>query len=173
MTATPSLLTAALVLTLAGCRGASLRPTPEGAVRSPGDTADVLAAVWEVPASNLTGSGVRWLYLPSTDSAAFTASAAVRAALVARGVPASTRRPAGHDTVVFRVDRWARDSAGWPVLTVSSGWTHLSTSTPAICMSAGNVETYRARRTRAGWEAERSGPGLHGGGYCPSKGRRA
>ena len=165
-------LLTALILALAGCRSARPAPVPVGAVRSPADTADVLAAVWDVPMSPLTGNGARWLYLPTADSTALTASETVRQKLTQRGVPASPRRPAGHDTVVYHVRSWSRDSLGRPLLAVSSRWTHLNASVPRICMSGGNEETYVVRRTRAGWEAERVAPGLHGNGYCPSNGRR-
>jgi hypothetical protein len=155
-----------LILALGGCRGARSVPVPAGLARSVADTIDVLEAVWRVPASEYTGAGVRSLYLPGADSGAVTASDAVRAALIARGVRVATRRPTGHDTVVYQVTRWARDSAGRPLLSVSSRWTRMSTSAPSICISAGNAETYLARRTPAGWEAERIAPGLHGVGYC-------
>ncbi len=161
-----------LVLAAAGCRGARPELAPAGLVSSRADTADVLEAVWRVPASTYTGAGVRWLYLPTADSVALTASETVRDVLARRGVPASARLPAGHDTVVYQVRRWTRDSTGVPVLELSSQWTHMSTSVPGICMLGGNDETYRVRRTRAGWEAERIGPGLHGNGYCAPNGKR-
>ena len=166
-----TVLLIALVLALAGCRGARPEPAPAGVVRSRADTADVLEAVWRVPDNAYTGVGVRWLYLPGADSAALTASETVREVLARRGVPAPARLPTGHDTVVYQVRRWTRDSTGNPVLEVSSRWTRLSTSAPAVCMSAGNDETYRAHQTRAGWAAERIGPGVHGVGYCESNGR--
>jgi hypothetical protein len=161
-----------LVLALAGCRGARPAPAPAGVVRSRADTADVLEAVWRVPTSAYTGDGVRWLYLPAADSAAFTVSEAVREALARRGVLASARLPAGHDTIVYQVRRWTRDPTGIPVLALSSRWTRLSASVPAVCMSAGNAETYRVHQTGAGWEAERFGRGIHGVGYCESSDRK-
>ena len=168
------------VLALGGCRGARRAPAPASVMRSRTDTADVLEAVWRVPVRADTGGGVRWLYLPgadsgadsAADSAAATVSDAVRAALASRCLPVSARRPAGDDTVVYRIDRWTRDAAGHPVLSVSSRWTRMSTGTPSICMLAGNAKTCRGRRTQDGWKAERTAPGTHGVGYCESNGRR-
>ena len=154
------------VFALVGCRGAPSALTTAGVVRSRTDTTDVLEAVWRVPAHPNSGGRVRWLYLPSDDTTGITVSAAVRAALVARGVPASVHFPALHDTVVYQLRGWTRDSAGFPVLKISSRWTHMSTTVPGICMSGGNVETYSVHRTRAGWQAERIEPVLHGDGYC-------
>jgi hypothetical protein len=161
-----------LVVALAGCRGVHSAPAAAGVVSSRADTVDMLEAVWRVPTPPSTGAGVRWLYLPDAGSVGFTASAPVREALARRGVPASARLPAGHDTVVYQVRRWTRDSTGLPVLELSSRWTWVSASAPGVCMSAGNGETFRVHRTRAGWEAERFGRGVHGVGYCESNDRR-
>jgi hypothetical protein len=167
-----TLLLIALALAPGGCRGIRPAPAPADAVRSRADSADVLEAVWRAPANGYTGQGVRWLYLPSADSVGVTASDAVRATLSSRGVLASARRPAGHDTVVYQVRRWTRDSTGRPVLELSSEWTWTTAGAPGMCMSAGNAETFRVRRGPAGWEAERFGQGIHGVGYCRSNGRR-
>lgn len=153
-------------LMLAGCRGPRAASAPAGGVRSRADTVDVLEAVWRAPASAYTSAGVRWLYLPGVDTVAFTASDAVRAALARRGIPASARRPTGHDTVVYQVRRWTRDSMGRPLLAVSSQWTQASVHAPGGCITAGNSDAVRAYRTPAGWTAEPVGPGVHGVGYC-------
>ena len=60
------------LLILTGCRGTHAASAPAGVVRSRADTVDVLEALWRAPASAYTGAGVRWLYLPSVDSVAFT-----------------------------------------------------------------------------------------------------
>ena len=158
-------LSIALVLALAGCRGVHSPPTAADVVHSRADTADVLDAVWHAPIP-ASPAGVRWFYLPDADSTGFTASETVRQLLVRRGVPTSTRIPTGPDTVVSRVRRWTRDSTGNPILEFSSGWRRMSTSVPGVCMSGGSAQTYRMRRTRAGWKAEAVGPGFHGNGYC-------
>jgi hypothetical protein len=151
----------ASVLTVAGCRGVRPAPGPAGVARARADTVGVLEAVWRVPAGPMTFGSIEWLYLPDADPAALTVSEAVRAALARRGVPASARRPAGHDTVVHQVRRWSRDVRGDPVLAFSSSWTRMTTGVPSLCATGGNEETYRARRSRAGWKAERIGPILH------------
>lgn len=110
----------ALILGLAACPSARRAPMRAGMAYSRADTVDVLEAVWRVPVHAYTGAGVRWLYLPDADSAALTVSDTVRETLARRGVPASGRRPMGHDTVVYRVQRWTRDSTGNPVLAISS-----------------------------------------------------
>lgn len=161
-----------LIVSLTGCWGARPALALTGIVRTAADTADVLEAVWRVRAKSMTMAGVEWLYLPNADSAALTVSDGVRAALTKRNVPASSRRPMGHDTVVYQVLRWTRDAGGAPVLTLSSAWTLTSKSVPAYCMTGGNEETSRVRRGRMGWEAERIGPIVHGNGYCNPNARR-
>lgn len=161
-------LLVALTGALAACRGGGAMPTPAlGSVSSPRDTADVLEAVWRLPVSRFTSDGHRWLYLPTTDSVAFGFSDGVRNDLVQRGVPASTRRPVGHDTVVVEIRRWSRDSTGDIVLEVISRWTHMSTRVKGICMSGGNTEQFRVHRADTGWHAANHG-GVHGNGYCRS-----
>ena len=134
--------------------------------RSPADTADVLAAVWNVPSDAPTLSLVDRLYLPDADSTEFAASETVRALLVPRGVPRPARRPAGHDTIVYRFGRWRRDSTGALVVPLTAGWTLMSRTARPMCLTGANLETYRVRRARGGWSAERVGPVLHGNGYC-------
>ncbi|MBL0892157.1 MAG: hypothetical protein IBJ19_16320 [Gemmatimonadaceae bacterium] len=161
-----------LIVSLTGCWGARPALALAGIARTAADTADVLEAVWRVRATSMTIAGVEWLYLPNADSAALTLSDAVRTALAQRNVPASARRPMGHDTVVYQVLGWTSDASGDPVLTLSSAWTLISKSAPAYCMTGGNKETSRARRGRTGWKAERIGPNLHGNGYCNPNDRR-
>lgn len=160
-----------LALALTGCKSARATLTSADVVREQTDTTDVLEAIWRVPVSSMTLNGERWLYLPDADSAAVTVSEAVRAALAQRGVPASTRRPVGHDTIVYQVRRWARDPSGASILTLASSWTRMSKSVPSLCTTGGNEETYRAHRSGTGWEAERIGRGLHGNGYCKPSGK--
>lgn len=108
------------MVSLSGCWGARPALAPTSIVRTAAVSAGVLEAVWRVRVTSMTIAGVEWLYLPNADSAALTVSDGVRAALTKRNVPASSRRPMGHDTVVYEVLRWTPDAGGAPVLTLSS-----------------------------------------------------
>ena len=167
-----TILLIALVLTQLGCRGARVVLAPAGSLSTRADTAAVLEAVWRASDHPYIGAGIRWLYLPDADSVVLTVSETVREMLRGRSVPASPRRPVGHDTVVYQVSRWTQDATANPLVAISSGWTHMSRSTPALCMSGGNNETYRVSRAPPGWKAERIGSILHGDGYCDPSRRR-
>ena len=167
-----TVLLAQLLLASASCRGIRSAPAAADIVGSRADTADILQAVWRASSPEFHGLGVMWFYLPDADSAGFATSHMVRTVLAERGVPASARLPAGHDTVVFRVRRWTSDSTGSAVIELSSGWTHIRTGAPNVCLLGGTSETYRVHRTQAGWAAGAVGPGLHGDGYCAPSRRR-
>lgn len=152
---------------LAGC-GAVDQHRPGGpGFTARADTVDVLEAVWRSAAAGHQQLGrVAWLHLPERDSAYVTASAHVRRNLTQRGVQTSTRLPAGHDTVVYRVRRWTPEPGGTHLLELVSRWTTLVSGDRSQCRSAGNVETYRAHRGSSGWSAGLAGPVAHGDGPC-------
>ncbi|MGN6481331.1 hypothetical protein, partial [Luteibacter sp.] len=71
------------------------------------DSAAIVRAVWgaAVPPGAPRAGQVLWLWAPAAADTArvLPLSAALRDALVRQGIPASARRPAGDDTVVFRL----------------------------------------------------------------------
>lgn len=157
-----------LSVLLGGCRGGHAPHVDRAAVDAARrDTVEILEAVWRTATIGHSHMRAPWLYLPNADIAALTASDSVRGALSLRGIPASTRLPAGDDTVIFRVRRWAVDPSGMPLIEVHSSWTTMLGSGPQRCRTgSGNVESYRAFRTSLGWSAERTGPVEHGDSVC-------
>ena len=140
-------------------------------VVTPVDSAWVLRAVWDVVAA---GWGARetgpvlWLWAPAVaDSGRVVPlSPALRTALTRRGIPAGVRRPAGDDTVVFRITGWRAAPDGADVEVVSAWTTVLAGRTRACRAGSGNVERLRVRRREGRWTAERAGPVLHGDDAC-------
>jgi hypothetical protein len=152
-----------LAVPLAGCGATNPQRAGAPQMTARADTVDVLEAVWRSAASGHRVGRVTWLYLPEVDTAYLTASAQVRRTLTQRGVRASTHRPLGHDTVVYRVRRWTQEPGGAQVLDLVSRWTTLVSGQ---CRSAGNSETYRVHRASSGWSAALAGPVAHGDGAC-------
>jgi len=131
------------------------------------DTAAILHAAWQVASDGHTGRRTLWFWTPATSDSGDVVplSFAVRAALVRRQVPAFVRRPAGDDTVVFRLTQWGADSAG-VLLEFRSAWsTILGTGERRCRTRTGNVERFRVW-WEGGWKAERAGPVLHGDTMC-------
>ena len=164
---------AVLVLSviIGGCRSGDPVHTNGVAVEAARkDTVEILDAVWRTSTASSIGrynKRVAWLYLPNADTAALTASDTVRAALSLRGIPASTRLPAGDDTVVFRLQRWAVDTSGTPLIEMrSSSTTVLGYGSRRCRAGSGTIESYRALRTSAGWSAQRVGPVYVGDNVC-------
>lgn len=132
------------------------------------DSAAVVRAAWELSVGGHNERRAVWLWAPAPgDSAHGVAlSPAVRAALARRNVPVSTRRPAGDDTVVFRLVDWRADADGI-LLQVESAWTTVLGSGARRCRTgSGNHERVRVARAAGAWTARWEGPSLHGDRVC-------
>lgn len=146
------------------------RAVSQTAGMSRGDSAAIIRHAWKTVASGYTRfkPGELALWTPSKPDSAHTVplSPALGAQLVQQGVPASARRPAGDDTVVFVVTKWQPDSAG-VVLEFRSRWTTVLGSGSRRCRtSSGNVERVRVRRRGDAWTAEALMPVMHGDTVC-------
>jgi hypothetical protein len=162
---------AAMVLTIAGST-MSLLPRTASAQRAltQSDSAAIVRAAWDVATDDFhTGrdAWVLWLWTPTADTARSVAfSPALRVALIMQGVPASTRRPAGDDTVVVRVTRWRTDAAS-VTIELQSAWTTLLGASAHRCRTgSGNIEHFRVDARGAEWIARRVGAVTHGDGGC-------
>ncbi|HEY2375248.1 MAG TPA: hypothetical protein VGH98_04680 [Gemmatimonadaceae bacterium] len=123
------------------------------------DSAAIIRTVWG--AATLPVKRVTWLWTPVSSF-----SPELRAALVRAGVPASERRPAGDDTVVFQFTRWRPDSAGVIVQLVSD-WTEVIGSGARRCrVGSGNTEQFLVRQGEGALLVERIGPIIHGDKIC-------
>jgi hypothetical protein len=154
---------------LAGCRGGPANGSSEFDSLAQQDSVEMLHAAWQIATSGHAGRRATSLYLPSSDTAAVTASEKVRSALTRRGVPAYTRRPAGDDTVVYQITRWASDSDGAPLIDLNSRWTTVLDYGGKHCrMASGNTESYRFLNASGKWSAERARGGIvrHGDAAC-------
>ena len=131
------------------------------------DSATVIRWAW-LHATEEHGRRVVWLWAPSSSDTlpVVHLSSAVINLLLAQQVPVSARLPLGHDTVVYRIASWRRDSLG-QVVELHSAWTQLhGSSERRWCSRSGNVEQIRVRKVDAIWQAERVGPVSHGDGFC-------
>ena len=131
------------------------------------DSAAVVYAAWRLASDGHSGHRALWFWIPSAPDTGDVVplSFAVHAALVRLQVPAFSGRPAGDDTVVFRLTQWKTDSAG-VLLEFRSAWTTILGAGDRRCRThTGNVEQFRVSRERE-WKATRAGPVLHGDGMC-------
>ena len=149
-------------------RSPATPPTRRAAAAPRSDSAAILHAAWQVATENRHPGRALWLWAPSAPDTvrAVPLSPAVRGALVGRGIPASERRPAGDDTVVFRVTRWQADSAGVLVELLSAWTTVLGAGARRCRKGSGNIEQFRVRRRGGEWRAEPAGPVAHGDNAC-------
>ena len=144
-------------------------PLAQDTLRIPwSDSAAILHAAWRAVTASYTAPRPLWLWAPSTRDTGdvLLLSPGLRAALVQRQIPAFARRPAGEDTIVFRLTQWQLDSAG-VLLQFRSAWTTVLGSGERRCRTgSGNVEHFRVRWDKGEWKAARSGTVLHGDGLC-------
>lgn len=108
-----------------------------------------------------------WLWTPVHDTARFVAlSPAARVALVMDGVPASTRRPLGDDTLVVRITGWRPDSAGATLELSSLRMLVLGSGAHRCRTGGGAVQHFRVRPRGTEWIATPVGPALIGDLGC-------
>jgi len=135
------------------------------------DSIAIVRAVWEAATGAHAHANSRralWLWAPdAADSARVVPlSAPIRSALAQQGIPISPHRPAGDDTVVYRLVRWDADSAGVTVA-LGSAWTTILGSGARRCRArSGNGERFHLERRTAVWVVERVDPVAHGDAVC-------
>lgn len=132
-----------------------------------GDTAAVLTALWRQ--LNRDGStAVPRLFMPNDQGhGAIGVSDEVRAILTRSGIPVSSTRPAGDDTIVFRVVRWTTERSGSVLVEFrSESTTILGTGTRQCRARSGSAGSYRIHRAHDGWVTELVGPVIAGDDIC-------
>lgn len=132
------------------------------------DSAAVVQAAWHHSADAHVPRRAVWLWTPPPGDTlrGVPLSPAVRRALAKAGVPVSDRRPAGDDTVVFRLVEW-RSNAGGIRLEVWSEWTTvLGTGARRCRTGSGNRSGVQVQRVAGAWVAMWDGPQLHGDRVC-------
>lgn len=154
------------------CATVSLAPPSASAQRvlTQSDSAAIVRAVWNTATEDFRDqrrAPVLWLWAPPTDAPRVVGlSPALRVALIMQGVPASTRRPTGDDTVVVRLTTWRTDSTSVTV-ELQSSWTTLLGNPAHRCRTgSGNVEHYRVDARGTEWVVRRVGSVTHGDSGC-------
>jgi len=134
------------------------------------DSAAVVLEAWRALMSEYDAPRVAWLWTPSNrdTSQVIPFGAGVTNALVQEGVPASSRRPLGRDTAVFRLTDWKAKTGREQVKlkVVSELTTVLGSGTQRCRTRSGNVQHVLVTRSGGSWKAERVGPVLVGDGVC-------
>jgi hypothetical protein len=150
---------ARLLGAIAGLALISARPPAAGShpKLTQADTVAIVRAVWEsMPmTSSHTLDPAPWLWTPTTRDSivAIRLSDAVVKALAQQGLPASTRRPRGDDTVVFHITKLK--NGGRVELQLVSEWTTvLGTGSRRCRTGGGDVADFRVTRTSTGWTAK-------------------
>lgn len=116
------------------------------------DTVAMLAEIWKSANEDYETSYVRWFYLPTQVAISLSVSDGVRSALQRRGIPASDRLPVGDDTLVVRMDQFARHSPDSVRATVSIWRNFILGSGEQRCRAgSGNTYSLTLNRTSLGW----------------------
>jgi hypothetical protein len=152
-----------------------LTPTPRtvgtsGSQITPSDSVAVLHAAWQALTSERRARRVLWLWAPSVPdtTGVIPLTAGITNALAQLRIPASTRRPAGDDTVVFTVTEWTGEfQKGRVELEFRSRWTTVLGSGARPCRTGSvNIERVQVMLSDGRWKAERMEPVMHGDDIC-------
>ena len=131
------------------------------------DSVEVVRAFWRLASSQASVHDVIWLWTPvQADSESVAFSSAIQKSLATHGVPASTHRPVGDDTVVFRLVEWREERGSVRLRMSSFASTVLGSGTRRCRTGSGNSGSARVRRKGKQWEASWEGPGIHGTQAC-------